>query len=186
MVISRSTEPMYFVFCRFYPFSLSHHGSVWLLPDISPVFGYSHKVLTYIEYRAMSGVFRTIDPPPQEGGGGVQTRRAVSGWGSIFWKTPDIGLASYSIIPLRLRITGAGLPIHLIGEVSWETKSGVPLSILFLYGSTVPPLSIPLAIFLCHYVFLHILILMLIHSLHLLPLYLLVLPYSICDETSLM
>ncbi len=23
-----------------------------------------HKVLTYIEYRAVSGVFRTIDPPP--------------------------------------------------------------------------------------------------------------------------
>ncbi len=25
--------------------------------------GYMHKVLTYIEYRAVSGVFRTIDPP---------------------------------------------------------------------------------------------------------------------------
>ncbi len=24
----------------------------------------NHKVLTYIEYRAVSGVFRTIDPPP--------------------------------------------------------------------------------------------------------------------------
>ncbi len=51
-----------------------------------------HKVLTYIEYRAVSGVFRTIDPPTPlnpasvssprtEGGGGVHTRRAVSWWG---------------------------------------------------------------------------------------------------------
>jgi hypothetical protein len=23
-----------------------------------------HKVLTYIEYRAVSGIFRTVDPPP--------------------------------------------------------------------------------------------------------------------------
>jgi hypothetical protein len=28
------------------------------------LFGGWHKVLTYIEYRAVSGVFRTIDPPP--------------------------------------------------------------------------------------------------------------------------
>jgi hypothetical protein len=31
----RSTGPMYFVFCRLYPSSLSHHGNVWLLPVIS-------------------------------------------------------------------------------------------------------------------------------------------------------
>jgi hypothetical protein len=36
-------------------------------------------------------------PPPKD------THRAVRGvGGSIFWKTPDIGLASYSIISLRL------------------------------------------------------------------------------------
>jgi hypothetical protein len=52
-----------------------------------------HKVLTYIEYRAVSGVFRTIEPHPLStqrvssprtkggGGGGVHTRRAVRGWG---------------------------------------------------------------------------------------------------------
>jgi hypothetical protein len=49
------------------------------------------KVLTYIEYRAVSGVFGTIDPPtpsspsaclfPRSKGGEVQTRRAVRGWG---------------------------------------------------------------------------------------------------------
>jgi hypothetical protein len=50
-----------------------------------------HKVLTYIEYITVSGVFRTIDPPPslhppsvsspRTKGGGVHTRRAVRGWG---------------------------------------------------------------------------------------------------------
>jgi hypothetical protein len=39
-------------------------------------------------------------PPHQRRGGGVHTRRVVRGWGSIFRKTPDIGLTSYSIIPL--------------------------------------------------------------------------------------
>jgi hypothetical protein len=70
----------------------------------------------YVEYRAVSGVFRTIDPPPplslasvsspRTKGGVVQTRRAVRGWGgSIFRKTPDIGLASYNIIPLRKELS---------------------------------------------------------------------------------
>jgi hypothetical protein len=62
-----------------------------------------HKVLRYKEYRAVSGVFQTIErvSSPRTKGGGVHARRAVRGWGSIFWKTPDIGLASYNIIPLR-------------------------------------------------------------------------------------
>ncbi len=70
-----------------------------------------HKVLTYIEYRAVSGVFRTIDPPPplhpasvsspRTKGGGYTLARRSGGGGSKFRKTPRIGLASYSIIPLR-------------------------------------------------------------------------------------
>jgi hypothetical protein len=52
----------------------------------------THKVLTYIEYRAVFGVFQTIDPPPlstqrvcpppapKAGGCTVHTRRAVRGW----------------------------------------------------------------------------------------------------------
>ncbi len=42
-----------------------------------------HKVLTYVEYRDVSGVFQNIDPPPPH---------------LLFWKTPDIKLASYSIL----------------------------------------------------------------------------------------
>jgi hypothetical protein len=53
----------------------------------------THKVLTYVENRAVSAVFRTIEPPPplhsasvssprtKGGGRGVHTRRAVSGLG---------------------------------------------------------------------------------------------------------
>jgi hypothetical protein len=68
------------VFCPCFS-SLCAAGRYW-----SP-----HKVLTYIEYRSVSGVFRTIDPPsplqpasvssPRTKGWGVHTRRAVRGWG---------------------------------------------------------------------------------------------------------
>jgi len=70
-----------------------------------------HRVLTYIEYRAVSGVFRTIDPPPllhpasvsspRTKGGGTHSPGGEGGGRSIFSKTPDIGLTSCSIIPLR-------------------------------------------------------------------------------------
>jgi hypothetical protein len=72
-----------------------------------------HKVITYVEYRAVSGIFHNIDPPPpptplrecvlplHQSRIGVHTRREVRGWGVNIWKTPDIGLAYYSIIFLR-------------------------------------------------------------------------------------
>ncbi len=81
---------------------------------------FHHKVLTYIEYRAVSSVFRTIDPhplstqrvcppPAPKAGGGVHTRQAVRGWGgSTFRKTPDVGLASFCIIPLRFQVLNSG------------------------------------------------------------------------------
>ncbi len=53
--------------------------------------GPGHKVLTYIEYRAVSGVFRTIGPPPNlllasvssPAPKAVHSRRAVRGWGGV-------------------------------------------------------------------------------------------------------
>jgi hypothetical protein len=71
----------------------------------------NHKVLTYVEYRAVSGVFQILTPTPSppsvcvlprtKGGGGTlgytlagRIRGGEGVGGSIFWKTPDIGLAS--------------------------------------------------------------------------------------------
>ncbi len=64
-----------------------------------------YKVLTYVEYRAVSGVFRTIDPrpppslplarvcpPPAPKAGGYTLAGRWGGGGSILRKTPDIGL----------------------------------------------------------------------------------------------
>ncbi len=77
----------------------------------SSAFSAYHKVLTYVEYRAVSGVFQNIDPPspsppgecvlPHNKGGDTHSPGGEGGEGSIFWKTPDIGLASYRIISLR-------------------------------------------------------------------------------------
>ncbi len=58
-----------------------------------------HSVLTYVKYRSVSGSFQNIDPPPPSPPSEC-VLRAVRGGGSILWKTPDILLASYSIISL--------------------------------------------------------------------------------------
>ena len=69
--------------------------------------GCSHKVLTYVEYRAGFGVFQNIDSPPpsppsecvrppHQRRGGTHSPGGDGGGGSIFWKTPAIGLASYN------------------------------------------------------------------------------------------
>ncbi len=86
-------------------------------PPLPPPPGLAHKVLTYVEYRAVPGVFQNIGPPPTSPPSecvlpphqrrGVHTRRAERGGGSIFWKTPAIGLASYSPVSLRF---GCSLP----------------------------------------------------------------------------
>ncbi len=84
------------IFLRFrkctYPQNSSISASILLL------YSTPHKVLTYVR-RVQSSVWRLpkyLPPPPfhPARGGGVHTRRAVRGWGSIFFKTPDTGLAS--------------------------------------------------------------------------------------------
>jgi hypothetical protein len=91
-----------------------------------------HKVLTYIEYRAVSGVFRTIDPPPPlhpasvsspaPKAGGYTLVERWGGGGSIFRKTPDIKLASYSIIPLRAKLSHVKSKTPSI-EICWCTAN---------------------------------------------------------------
>ncbi len=72
----------------------------------------------HIEYRAVSGVFRTTDPPsplhpasvssPAPKAGSTHSPGGEGVEGSIVvQKTPDIGLASYSRIPLRLQVCSA-------------------------------------------------------------------------------
>jgi hypothetical protein len=78
--------------------------------------GPEHKVLTYIEYRAVSGVFQNIEPPtlfhpasvssPRTKGGGVHTRRAVRGWGVNILEDARhrMGLLQYNLFTdLRIR-----------------------------------------------------------------------------------
>jgi hypothetical protein len=85
---------------------------------------------TYIECRAVSGVFRTIDPPPtpsppsecvlpphQRRGGTHSPGGERGGDGeSIFRKMPDIGLASDSIIPLRAGRVGAKIRLEKLSK----------------------------------------------------------------------
>ncbi len=49
----------------FRPQNGHHHEScISVFSALSIPVGVSHKVLTYVEYRAVSGVFQNIDPPP--------------------------------------------------------------------------------------------------------------------------
>ncbi len=81
-----------------------------------------HKLRKYVEYRAVSASSKILTPhtpsPPSEcvlpphQRRGINTRRAVRGWGSMFWKTPAIGLAFYTIISLR----PAPVHSHILSE----------------------------------------------------------------------
>jgi hypothetical protein len=44
----------------------------------------NHKVLTYVEYRAVSGVFQTIDPPPPRHSASVSYPRTKGGGGGWY------------------------------------------------------------------------------------------------------
>ncbi len=71
-----------------------------------------HKVLTFVEYRAVSASSKILTPHPpprsecvlpphQRRGLHAHSPGGEGGWGTIFRKTHDIGLASYTIISLR-------------------------------------------------------------------------------------
>ncbi len=56
MIMLGPTGPIYFVFCRLYHSSSQHHGSVWLLPVISPLLLYRRCGLAYpYEWRGFVG-----------------------------------------------------------------------------------------------------------------------------------
>ncbi len=80
-------------------------------PQFSFSMGWVQKVLTYVEYRAVSGVFQNIDPPPpsppsecvlppHQRRWGVHTRRAVRGVGGQYFGRRQryrIGLLQYNL-----------------------------------------------------------------------------------------
>ncbi len=119
-----------------------------------------HKVLIYIEYRALSGVFRTIAPPPlhpasvsflRTKGGGVYTRRAVRGWGVNISEDARhwIGLLQYNPsirwqeyigrqgCESSLNTSPRGIYVasrDVKGTQAWECLSAPLLSSLLFYG----------------------------------------------------
>ena len=73
----------------------------------------SNKVLTYVEYRAVSCVFQNIDPhplstqsvsSPPAPKAGVHTRRAVRGVGGQYFKDARHRIGLLSIISLRFKV----------------------------------------------------------------------------------
>jgi len=64
-----------------------------------------------------------ICPYPVPKAGGYTTLAGKWGSGrSIFWKTPDIGLASYSIISLRYNLSNLGSPRQGLFSFHWTTE----------------------------------------------------------------
>jgi hypothetical protein len=72
-----------------------------------------HEVLTYIEYRAVSGVFRTIHHPPPLHPASVSSSRVVRGWGvnisedarhwiGLLQHNPSTGCTNHAICTVRI------------------------------------------------------------------------------------
>ncbi len=76
---------------------------------------------------------------PSTKGGGYTLARAVRGLGgSIFRKTPDIGLASYSIFPLRPILYSTLIIKWIFGEISsWYRKFFEETSCKVICGETL-------------------------------------------------
>jgi hypothetical protein len=92
--------------------SVSSTGDILEDWEREPTGEWVAQVLMYVEYRAVSGVFQNIDPPPPlhpasvssprtKGGGegGVHTRRAVREWGVNILEDARhwIGLLQYNL-----------------------------------------------------------------------------------------
>jgi hypothetical protein len=107
---------------------LSPYNHVYVSDLYIPKISLPHKVLTYIEYRAVSGVFRTIDPhplstqrvclphAPKVGGGGVHTRRAVWEWGVNISEDARHWIGLLKKIPLRSAYSAGGKHV----DRSWK------------------------------------------------------------------
>jgi hypothetical protein len=63
-------------------------------------------------------------PPPPKAGGYTLAGRRGGGGGSIFWKTPDIGMSSYSIISLLGKLKTSEVPGKILACIKYELKSG--------------------------------------------------------------
>ncbi len=93
-----------------------------------------HKVLTCIEYRAVSGIFRTIEtpPPPSTQGcvlprtkrGGVHTHCAVRGWaGGQYFGRRLIGLLQYNpSTTVAAKVSGT-LPLVTLGDLMYTVEN---------------------------------------------------------------
>jgi hypothetical protein len=75
-----------------------------------PEYTRRQEVLTFVDYRAVSGVFQNMDPPPPSppsecvlpphqrgggGGGGSHSPGGERGGGSIIWKTSAVHITGY-------------------------------------------------------------------------------------------
>ncbi len=73
----------------------------------------------------MSLVFQNIDPPPPSPPGGTHSPGGLGGGGSIFWKTINIGLPSYSNNISTLEKVGLEVnkcAIHSVGAIRCEQR----------------------------------------------------------------
>jgi hypothetical protein len=121
--------------------------------------GPAHKVLTYIEYRAVSGVFRTIDPPtplPLTSVSFLPPHRAARGWGINILEDARhwIGLLQHNpstVLPFCWLLLRRGklvakkriimfslLPCHqfLPCSLCWDQQCNFPPSTSFLHSSS--------------------------------------------------
>ncbi len=105
----------------------------------------SSKILTPTPPHPLS-TQRVCPPPAPKEGGGTHQPGSEGGGGSIFWKTTDIGLVSYSIISLRI-----SLPPFLQrqGVEKYDTRKAYYSSFLLFHEGGTDRVSLTSPPFLC-------------------------------------